>query len=208
MVKIGIIGDSKEFHTARTVLHLYQSKGLRVYWKHISQKSQATPLKWFSEASRKKADILLIILEETQLAEKVWEKLQFHILVYLNGKKNAEQRPKKMSRILEEKNVIIINSDNRELFPFSISAGSTLITCGINSKASITASSVICDGNYETVQCCIQRAIRTISGEKLEPQEFSVSVKDENQSVTGVLAAVAAAMADDIEVSELNLSIL
>lgn len=202
MVRIGIIGDGEDFHTMKTISRLYQSKGIKVFSKQVTNAAPATPFKWITQAGRKKAEILLIAMEQNQLSAKIWNGVRFHILVYLKGKKENREKSKKLSDFLAEKNVVILNSDDRDLFPFSISTGTTLITCGINSKASVTASSVICDGVHETIQCCIQRAIHTISGEKLDPQEFSVRIKNENQNITGLLAAVATVMADDIEISE------
>lgn len=207
MVKICIIGDSSSFHTAQTILSIYQSKGFKVFLSNVGEGKNVNYFEWISEAKKKKAQILIIAMNEKSLWEKRID-IKFHIMVYLNGEGRKNKKASGLSDFLEEKNVIIINSDNKEIFPFTICPGTTLITCGINSKASVTASSVICDGDYETVQCCIQRAIRTISGERLEPQEFSVSVRDDKQNVAGVLAAVTAAMADDMEISELNLSLL
>lgn len=102
---------------------------------------------------------------------------------------------------LKHNGYAIINADDcAELKNITLSAGVTKITCGVNSKAGITISSIgeNMDGT-ETIQCCIQHRIRTLSGRIIEPQEFSVNVRGVNYPISEVLSLITTAIAGDIE---------
>lgn len=66
----------------------------------------------------------------------------------------------------------LINAD-REIPPPK-EKNSLLVTYGLNSLATVTASSIQPEQTSIHFQCCLQRSIVTISGELLEPQEFPV----------------------------------
>lgn len=207
MFSIGIIGDDCVNQTMEMLLHLYRSKGLKVISKSVGN-NESYLEKWVDRAKKEEADILLTAMNYECTEENKVKGIKFNILIYLSGGSRREGKAKKLPNFLEEKNVVIVNSDNKGFFPFSIGTGTTLITCGFNSKASVTASSVVCDDdNTEKIQCCIQRAIRTISGERLEPQEFAVNLDNKRKNVIGALAAITAAIAYDMEISELDLNL-
>lgn len=156
-------------------------------------------------------DILINIYKSKGLSigvEKVYlnkpPKTKFDVLIYLSGYNVKNNNPRRLFTFLKEKNILIVNSDDESVFPFSINSGTTLITCGLNSKSSVTASSIECLSEVETIQFCIQRTIKTFSGVSLEPQEFQVNA-DRKKSVNTVLATVTAAMVFDTEISDLNL---
>lgn len=95
----------------------------------------------------------------------------------------------------------IINADDcARLKNIMLSAGITKITCGVNSKAGVTISSIgeNMDGT-EIIQCCIQHRIRTLSGRMIEPQEFSVNVRGINYPISEVLSLITTAITGDIE---------
>jgi len=82
---------------------------------------------------------------------------------------------------------LVVNADDKAIFPLLSQSEAKLITYGFNARACITASSVTEDG----IQVCIQRAFHGIDGQECLPQEFSAKVKVEENSDT-VLAAAAA----------------
>ncbi len=205
MFCIGIIGDDGKFQTMNLLLRLYELKGFRVFHKNI-EKEKVISQEELKDIAAFGCNILLVTLKYEDI--KDFAGLKFHILMYLRGLDESEGI-KVLPQLLEDKNILIINTDDRNIFPFGIHAGTTLITCGTNSKASVTVSSIVCESNWETIQCCIQRSIPTLTGERFEPQEFAVNVDDTlKDKVTDVLAVVAAAIADDMEVSDLNFSLL
>jgi len=95
-----------------------------------------------------------------------------------------------LSRIvpaLGRQDYLIVNADDKEIFPLLSQNEATLITYGFNARACITASSVTDAG----LQVCIQRAFHGMDGTERLPQEFSARVDGAENSDT-VLAAAAA----------------
>jgi len=88
---------------------------------------------------------------------------------------------------LEQTDYLVVNSDDKEIFPLLSQSEATLITYGFNGKACITASSVTDEG----LQVCIQRAFHDMDGEEQLPQEFSAKMRIRENS-DSVLAAAAA----------------
>ena len=84
---------------------------------------------------------------------------------------------------------LIVNSDDKEIFPLLTHSEATLVTYGFNGKACITASSV----TEDALQVCIQRAFQGMDGEEKLPQEFSAKVrlKENSDSVLAAAAALA-----------------
>ena len=103
-------------------------------------------------------------------------------------------------RNIKEKGYLIINADDCGNFPYLLTDNINIITCGVKSTSSVTFSGIIENRNgRECIQCCIQREIKTLSGRKIEPQEFSVNVIGLKYPISEVLAITAAAIAADIE---------
>ncbi len=67
--------------------------------------------------------------------------------------------------------ITILNADDK--IP-DYNRKSLVITYGLNSLATLTASSIKTEENKTTFFCCIQRSIATLKGKILEPQEFPV----------------------------------
>jgi hypothetical protein len=81
---------------------------------------------------------------------------------------------------------LIVNADDKEIFPMLENFKAKLITYGFNNRACITASSVTNDG----VQICIQRGFQGIDGAEREPSEFNARANGEHSmSVLGAAAA-------------------
>ncbi len=94
---------------------------------------------------------------------------------------------------------IIISSDDYGIFPHILPNGVTVVTCGISDNAAVTFSGISDDINgTDTIQCCIQKYIKTISGRHISPQEFSVRVSGK-YPLSEVLVIIAAAIMGDIE---------
>jgi len=70
----------------------------------------------------------------------------------------------------------IINTDEENL---TLNSLHTLtISYGLNPLATVTASSIKHENNRISFSCCLQRAIVTLKGSILEPQEFPVKLQD------------------------------
>lgn len=103
-------------------------------------------------------------------------------------------------RNIKENGYLIINADDCGNFPYLLADNINIITCGVKSTSSVTFSGITENRNgRECIQCCIQREIKTLSGRKIEPQEFSVNIIGLKYPISEVLAITAAAIAADIE---------
>jgi hypothetical protein len=82
---------------------------------------------------------------------------------------------------------LIVNSDDKNIFPLPENVPAKLITYGFNNRACITASSVTNDG----VQVCVQRGFKGMDGVEREPHEFAARVSgcENSMSVLGAAAA-------------------
>jgi len=70
---------------------------------------------------------------------------------------------------MKPEDYLVINADDKDIFPYLDGYGAQLVTYGFNNKACITASSV----SDDTIQVCIQRAFTSLNGANHTPQEFA-----------------------------------
>ncbi len=90
---------------------------------------------------------------------------------------------------------VLVNTDDIDIFKHLNIKNGNIITYGLNSKSSVTASSI----RENSVTVCIQRAIPSLAGAKIEQQEFNVTVSPKHkENVSHMLAAVTAALIDDL----------
>ena len=87
---------------------------------------------------------------------------------------------------------LILDLDQVGDFPYPLVTGGPLITCGLDSRATLTASSLQEEGGRLLVQCCLQRNLLGRSG-LWEPQEFGI-LAPAAEDVSVLLLAVAAAL--------------
>ncbi len=107
----------------------------------------------------------------------------------------AEESAQAVSR-LEQKDVLIINSDHKEIFRAIKGAKPRLISYGLNSKATVTTSSV---GQSESTHllCCVQRSFPTLSGKTVTEQEIPVKLNERVENSLSLLAAITGALICD-----------
>ena len=70
---------------------------------------------------------------------------------------------------MNRENYLVVNADDKGIFPYLQSRPARIITYGFNNKACITASSVTDDA----LHVCIQRAFVALDGGMRELQEFA-----------------------------------
>ena len=93
---------------------------------------------------------------------------------FLLGKK-IEDNQQCVRSIAENASYVVLNSDVKENLAILDNLDLTLITYGYNQKATITTSSI--EENKKLV--CLQRNIKNVYGEEVEPQEIEVNEKKE-----------------------------
>ena len=131
-----------------------------------------------------------VVISETSVKN---DRRKFDLLVVITAEKGKTAQLKN----IRKSGCVIINAD--DCGAFVIPPGTAVVTCGVNSSAAVTFSGIgeNRDGR-ESVQCCIQKEIRTVSGRKIEPQEFSINIVGK-YPLSEVLAIIALAIAGDIE---------
>lgn len=144
--------------------------------------------------------IFLVLMKESILSYCEKYGLFFDMILCLQAWSLLHE----MSTYLKKEGVIILNSDDKKIDPTKVSEQCKVITCGLSKDANVTISSVCESVLLEHIQCCIQDTFCTVSGTEVEPQEFSVELDLEEKSVSGLLAAVTALMAGDMEISVLT----
>lgn len=100
---------------------------------------------------------------------------------FLLGKKITKEH-ETIREIAKGTDYFILNSDVKENLPLLENLDLKIITYGYNQKASITTSSV----EEENVIVCLQRGIKNIYQEEIEPQEIEMKM-DESANNSAVL---------------------
>ena len=84
--------------------------------------------------------------------------------------------------MLKIESYILLNSDIENL-PEIIDPNATIITYGLNPRATITASSI----GEEEAFLCVQRSFENARGEEVVPQEISVKMGGRDRDIAEVL---------------------
>ena len=100
---------------------------------------------------------------------------------------------RKHIELLTEKEILLINADDKSIYPLLQNSKAGFITYGFNSKACITASSVG-DNGSNTVQVCVQRSFKNFYKKTIVQQEFAIYLGEKTYNIYSVLAAVSAGL--------------
>ncbi|MCD8036076.1 MAG: hypothetical protein LUE88_01650 [Clostridiales bacterium] len=180
MICIGVSGTDRFMHK---LAEKYTDAG---YTTEICYESGKMALKYVKNAEINDCEIFIMPMD-TPVGFK------YDILIC-----TAEFNHKELYKI-KQGGCVIINSDDCRDFPYIIPKGINVVTCGVNSRSAVTFSGIAENRNgRETIQCCIQRNIKTMSGRKIEPQEFAVNILGK-YPISEVLSIIAAAVTGDIE---------
>ena len=186
MICIGIVGDVSE-NFIRQIENRYIEYGYSVYL-YCGNRAASDIGSCLAEAERLCKEVFISKTDSYGI-------LKFDILIFNNiDKKKILSKMKN----IKPNGYAIINADDCSIFPYILPENVNIITCGINSNASVTFSAISEYKNgREKIQCCIQRTIRTVSGKYIEPQEFGVNVRGK-YPLSDVLLIITAAIATDI----------
>ncbi len=100
----------------------------------------------------------------------------------------------------------LVNSD--DVVPSLSSEQSVLITYGLNSLATVTASSIAEDDAQLRFQFCLQRNIVSLKGRKIECQEFPVAIYHAAIDIHSAIAFATLALISSIPAVKLSQIIL
>ena len=195
MICIGVFGNEKGLQTLEILMRLYSENGINAVLGSIDE-YHCYYNKYRGDFTNSHINIFIICIKNDDDAKDLIANTVFDIFVYLNS--NAYSSFNGIKDV-GSKNILVANCDEKSIFPFCVGIGTTLITCGLNSKASITASSITTEERISQMQCCVQRTIKTISQKEIEPMEFSVSFPSK-YNISYVLTVLAVALICDINI--------
>lgn len=89
--------------------------------------------------------------------------------------KEIEENQEMIRSMAQKAKYFVLNSDIKENLPLLDNLDLTLITYGYNQKATITASSV----EENKMMLCLQRSIKNVYQEEIEPQEIEIQMEQE-----------------------------
>ncbi len=159
---------------------------------------------YLDELERNHMDIVIIKIKPEQITKGIYINIRFNILVHNHINKRAYLEDVKVifDRMRKE-DIAIINIDEETNFELLRDSKMCVITYGLCSKATITASSIEEGTEGITLIYCMQRTIKTIENTIIEPQEFPIkAVSSKNQDIYDTLAAMTTALVCNVNVDE------
>lgn len=97
--------------------------------------------------------------------------VKFETIIFNHNIKNLQEK-EEFKKIIKNAKYIIINSDEMDLSILQ-DLNATSITYGFNGKATVTMSSI----EDDAIILCLQRVIKTIQGNIIEPQEIRIDMQ-------------------------------
>ncbi len=131
--------------------------------------------------------IILFDLVSNDFHEMNFDKIHFDIVVHSFITENDSYY---IDDICKMSKICILNYDDKDMLPLISKLKNVIaITYGLNSKSTVTISSVNIN-SYLEANLCLQRVVVTMAGEKIEPCEFCIETNDnEEKHIYPILAA-------------------
>lgn len=204
MLCVGILGENLKEQTIEQIVYFVKQYG-KDYVCFCGTKKEKEFDEAYQKAKSSKNSLFLVPVYAKTVKYCKNRNLKFSIFIHLGSTKNYEYTKEDIASLVKN-TILVVNTDDRRVFPLKLKTGNRLITCGLNHRASVTLSSYLepmGDEKSSKIQCCIQRNIPTVSGKIFEPQEFSLILKQGQKSVSGALAAITTLIAADVEIGEI-----
>ena len=192
MLKIGVLGEEKGI-AAIVIKELLKKNAVKFFFAEVKSAEEINES--FMEAVLKKSKILILDINVYEDYENLMA-LRFDILLFLTNEKKNQVT---LSALLKEKNYLIVDSDSYSVKKIIATEGSKVITCGFNTRACVSVSSVEMKITSQ-IQCCLQRTIETIEGREVEPREIKYAGKYYEKNVVNIVAALVVAIITGVNV--------
>lgn len=95
---------------------------------------------------------------------------------------------------------LIINSDIKEIFKMLPKSRHYILDFGLNMRATITASSIL----NEKFLCCIQRSVKTLQNNIIEPQEILINIESQDYSIYSIICSLATLLICETNISDIE----
>ncbi|SKC43233.1 UDP-N-acetylmuramoyl-tripeptide--D-alanyl-D-alanine ligase [Maledivibacter halophilus] len=218
---IGIVTDHRNTMISNLVFILLKQIGYNVALindslikinEHVVEKKSINDnsiKKFFVEEEK----IDYIILDNFQI-EKLYKLIgEFKIDALIDDQRNDKNKldkeicaiKKGLLNKLRRNGTCIINSENRALNNYFDSLqDKIIITYGLESKSTITASSLDID-EIISFNCCIQRGLTTLRGNEIEQMEFPIKIRYyDDFNIYDFLALIGIALIYEIPVESIR----
>lgn len=110
----------------------------------------------------------IIVINENNIENM--KNIKFDTIIIHQENLGILNRQELLTRFIEQSKFLILNSDVKLNLELISNLKVTVITYGLNLKATVTASSI----ENDKICICIQRAIQNVNGDVIEPKEISV----------------------------------
>ncbi|QEK12538.1 hypothetical protein FQB35_09495 [Crassaminicella thermophila] len=212
---VGVIGTNGKTTTAKIIYHILKEHGqhvgflsceevwfdeekIKTSWIYCDTEHV---FKYFDKMIKKGIQIVVMKVDNYSFKEAFIYGIKFDALVYTNieteyinheGYLDIQNR---IGKHLSENGVVIVNTDNKNnSMLLEDMKNRLMITYGLCSKATITASSIDSTPSIR-FNCCIQRGITARNDIEIDPMEFPVSINLLGKhNVYNTLAAIAATL--------------
>lgn len=183
LIVIGIVEDKKERRTFKFIRDLLEMSSYSTIYLNENKNIL------FME--NKINSLLIILTNPSELADYYRLGLEFNF-IFKNDKKHEIYQNPVIIDGLKKCDYFILNLDDENCLtlPTNILKG-IIITYGFNNKSTLTISS--CDMNPNIkANLCLQRDLKSLTDEKIEPFEFSMEIETSNRE--HIYPALAAAI--------------
>ncbi|WZL74456.1 Mur ligase family protein [Clostridiaceae bacterium 35-E11] len=211
---IGVTGTNGKTTTAKLLCHILDEEGVRVGFINSEEISIANRIisrgetkdlyQHLHNMAQKGIEIIVVEINDQSFSIESLEKMRFDAIVHTNieishireeeAKKYIAFQQRIFSR-LTENGIGIINIDDKNNIKLLENIGNRLmITYGLCTRATITASSIDIAPTIK-FNCCIQRGITNCNEIEIDPMEFPVYIHLLGRhNVYNALAAVTASL--------------
>ncbi len=222
MILVGVVECTDDNIIVDMIRRIITNSGLKFSVVSSEEfQSSTNPRKlvksYLDELEKNKHEVAIIKVRIDMIIKEVYKDIKFNIVVYDTISQNAHNsfkqdfisHGKKLLNEMTENDIAITNIDDMIVFELLKGSKMRVVTYGLCSKASVTASSIEDDGDIINFTCCLQRTVCALDKSEMVLQEFPVKVKSTYDNADySALAAVSTALVIDIPVRTISSTLL
>ncbi len=127
-------------------------------------------------------DKTIIFLREESIDNL--KNIKFETIIIMSNNEKIFSKKEVVKNMISKVKYLIINADEEINFSMIENVSVNVITYGFNSKSTVTTSSV----KEDRILLCVQRSIKNIFGEEIEPQE--IIIEKDTKIATSVIMGI------------------
>lgn len=182
MIKIAILYGTQDYHLLCTLFGDLSKKSNKKIESVVLCESDIRIshdfLRLVKKFEAEETEIFFLYLPDGTQHQCLVDQLSFHLVLDI-GSLDRNNRIIPSIRICDQ-GIAIINADYKKPYPKTFCGERLqLITYGLNSKSSITASSIQLEDREGMIQFCLQRDILDLTGKQIESQESTIYINEQ-----------------------------